>query len=120
MKGDKGEEKKVYIGQGQTGTYMNKFYLIHPLYPSPFETLSKGVEKELDSKSKIGDMTVRAEMTMPKSPIMGESAEKRFSPQLEKESLVSGMTKDISIEKEGEKRKISPFREFNNTVRNRI
>ena len=80
-----------------------------PIIPSPFETLSKGKEKELDSKSKIGDMTVRAEMTMPKSPIMGESAEKRFSPQIEKESLVSGMTKDISIEKEREREKSLPL-----------
>ena len=91
-----------------------------PIIPSPFETLSKREEKELDSESKIGDMTVRAEMTMPKSPIMGESAEKRFSPQLEKESLVSGMAKDNFNRKRERKRKISPFREFSNTVRNRI
>ena len=31
-----------------------------PILPSPFETLSKGVENELDSESKMGDMTVRA------------------------------------------------------------
>ena len=80
-----------------------------PIIPSPFETLSKGKEKELDSKSKIGDMTVRAEMTMPKSPIMGESTEKRFSPQIGKESLVSGMTTDISIEKEREREKSLPL-----------
>ena len=45
-------------------------------------------------------MTARAEMTMPKSPIMGESTEKRSLPQLEKESLVSEMAKEITIEKE--------------------
>ena len=27
-----GEEKKVYIEQGQIGTYMKKFYLTHPFY----------------------------------------------------------------------------------------
>ena len=90
-----------------------------PILPSPFETLSKGVENEPDSESKMGDVTARAEMTMPKFPIMGESAEKRFSPQLEKESLVSEMAKEITIEKEREREK-SLFREFSNTVRNRI
>ena len=54
-------------------------------------------------------MTVRAEMTMPKSPIMGESAEKRFSPQLGKESLVSRMAKEISIDKEREREKSLPL-----------
>ena len=44
-------------------------------------------------------------MTMPKSPIMGESVEKRSPPQLEKESLVSEMAKEITIEREREKEK---------------
>ena len=71
-----------------------------PILPSPFETLSKSEEKEPDSVSKVGDVTARAEMTMPKSPIMGDSAEKRSPQQLEKESLVSTMAKEITIEKE--------------------
>ena len=56
-------------------------------------------------------------MTMPKSPIMGESTEKRSHPQLGKESLVSVMDKEITIEKEREReRKFSPFREICNTI----
>ena len=47
-------------------------------------------------------------MTMPKSPIMGESVEKRSPPQLEKDSLASEMAKEITINKE-RKRKISPL-----------
>ena len=43
-----------------------------PILPSPFETLSKREEKEPDSESKIENVTARAEMTMPKSPIMGK------------------------------------------------
>ena len=74
-----------------------------PILPSPFETLSKGIEREPDSEPKIGDITARAEMTMPKSPIMGESAQRRSPPQLVKESLVSEMAKDISIENERDK-----------------
>ena len=86
-----------------------------PILPGPLETLSKMEEKEPDSVSKIKDVTVRAEMTMPKSPIMGESAEKRSPPQLEKESLVSAIAKEITIEKE-RKREFSPHREIYNTV----
>ena len=40
---------------------------------------------------------------MPKSPIMGESVEKRSPSQLENESFVSEMAKEITIEKEKEK-----------------
>ena len=47
MKGDKGEENKVYIGQGQTGTYMNKFYLIHPLYLVLLRHCQREKEKNL-------------------------------------------------------------------------
>ena len=80
-----------------------------PILPSPFETLSKSEEKESDSVSKIKDATARAEMTMPKSPIMGESAKKRSSPQLEKESLDSTMAKEITIEKERERENSLPL-----------
>ena len=81
-----------------------------PILPSPFlQTLSKTEEKEPDSESKIGDVTVRAEMTMPKSPIMGESLEKRSPPQLEKESLDSAMAKEITMEKERERESPRPL-----------
>ena len=66
-------------------------------------------EKEPDSVSKMGDTTTRAEMTMPRSPIMGDSAEKKSPPQLEKESLVSTMAKEITIEKEREKESSLPL-----------
>ena len=62
-----------------------------PILPSPFETLSKREEKEPDSESKIGDVTASAKMIMPKSPIMGESVERKSTPQLEKECSVSEM-----------------------------
>ena len=91
-----------------------------PILPSPFEALSKREEKEPDSESKIGDMTARAEMTMPKSPIMGESTEKRSLPQLEKESLVIEMAKEITIEKEREREKSLPLESSVIQVRNRI
>ena len=78
-----------------------------PILHSPFETLSKRKEKEPDSESKIGDVTARAEMTMPKSPIMGESVEKRSPPQLEKESLVSEMAREMSVEKKEEEKVLS-------------
>ena len=48
----------------------------------------------------MGDSTIRAEMTMPKSPIMGEAALSKSPEQEEKESLVSAMVKDIKAEKE--------------------
>ena len=44
-------------------------------------------------------------MTMPKSPIIGESSEKKSPPQIEKKSLVSTMAKEIVMEKEREKEK---------------
>ena len=52
---------------------------------------------------RVTHTTGRAEMTMPRSPIMGESAEKKSPPQSEKESVVSTMAKEIKIEKEREK-----------------
>ena len=32
MKGDRGEEKRVYIEQDQIGTYKKRFYLTYPFY----------------------------------------------------------------------------------------
>ena len=71
--------------------------------------MSKREEKEPDSESKIGDVSARAEMTMPKSPIMEESVEKRSPPQLEKESLASEMAKEITMKKEREREKSLPL-----------
>ena len=48
----------------------------------------------------MADSTIRAEITMPKSPIMGEAALSKSPEQEEKESLVSAMVKDIKAEKE--------------------
>ena len=39
--------------------------------PGPFESILKREEKDLE---KMGDSTIRVEMTMPKLPIMGEAA----------------------------------------------
>ena len=50
-----------------------------------------------------------AEMTMPKSPIMAEYAEKRSPSQLEKESLVSAMAREITIGKERERESSLPL-----------
>ena len=47
----------------------------------------------------MGDSTIRAEMTMPKSPIMGEAAMSKSPDQETRGSLVSTMTKDILLEK---------------------
>ena len=81
-----------------------------PILPSPFETLSKSKKKkEPDSVSKMGDVTARAKMTMPKSTIMWDSTEKRSLPQLEKESLVSTIAKEITIEKERERENSLPL-----------
>ena len=64
--------------------------------PGPFESILNKEEKDLE---KMGDSKIRAEMTMPKSPIMGEAAQAK-SEQEEKESLVSAMVEDIKAEKE--------------------
>ena len=65
--------------------------------PGPFESILNKEEKDLE---KMGDNTIRAEMTMPKLPIMGEAAQSKSPEQEEKESLVSAMVKDIKAEKE--------------------
>ena len=65
--------------------------------PGPFESILNKEEKDLE---KMGDSTIRAEMTMPKSPIMGEAALSKSPEQEEKESLVGAMVKDIQVEKE--------------------
>ena len=64
--------------------------------PGPFESILNKEEKDLE---KMRDSAIRAEMTVPKSPIMGEAAISK-SEQEEKESLVSAMAKDIKAEKE--------------------
>ena len=65
--------------------------------------MAQRIEKEPDSITKVGDSTIRDEMTMPKSPIMGESTERKSPPQLQRESLVSTMARDIKLEKDREK-----------------
>ena len=65
--------------------------------PGPFESILNKEEKDLE---KMGDSTIRAEMTMPKSPIMGEAALSKSPVQEEKESLVSAMVKNIKAGKE--------------------
>ena len=67
--------------------------------PGPFESILNKEEKDLE---KMGDSTIRAEMTMPKSPIVGEVAMSKSPDQEAKESLVSTMAKDILLEKEKE------------------
>ena len=67
--------------------------------PGPFESILNKEEKDLE---KIGDSTIRAEMTMPKSPIMGEAAISKSPEQEEKESLFSAMAKDVKADKRGE------------------
>ena len=61
--------------------------------PGPFEFLSilSKAEKDSENPDKMGDSTIRAEMTMPKSPIMGEAALSKSPEQEEKESLVSAV-----------------------------
>ena len=60
----------------------------------------------------MGDSTIRAEMTMPKSPIIGEAALSKSPEQEEKESLVGAMVKDIQAEK-GRRIEQSPHLERN-------
>ena len=67
--------------------------------PGPFESILSKAEKDSENPDKVGDSTIRAEMTMPKSPIMGEAALSKSPEQEEKESLVSAMVKDIKAEK---------------------
>ena len=63
--------------------------------PGPFESILSKAEKDSENPDKIGDSAIRAEMTMPKSPIMGEAALSKSPEQEEKESLISAMVKDI-------------------------
>ena len=70
--------------------------------PGPFESILSKAEKDSEKPDKVGDSTIMAEMTMPKSPIMGEAAMSKSPGQEEKESLVSTMAKDILLEKEKE------------------
>ena len=58
--------------------------------------------KDSEELEKVGDSTIRVEMTMPKSPVMGESAVAKSLDYEEKETLVISITmvKDIKQEKE--------------------
>ena len=68
--------------------------------PGPFESILSKTEKDSENPDKVGHSTIRAGMTMPKSPIMGEAAISKSLEQEEKESLVSALAKDIKAEKE--------------------
>ena len=68
--------------------------------PVLFESIPSKAEKDSENPDKVGDSTIRAEMTMPISPIMVKAAISKSPEQEEKESLVSAMAKDIKSEKE--------------------
>ena len=74
-----------------------------PILPSPFEAKAQKQEKEPETITKVVDSTSRAELTMPRSPIIGDSTERKSPPQLEKESSVSTIAKEIKQEKERER-----------------
>ena len=80
-----------------------------PILPSPFETKTSQLEKEPEATNKVMDITSRAEMTMPRSPVMGEPVDRKSPPQIERESLVSTMAKEIQQEKEREKQSPLPI-----------
>ena len=73
-----------------------------PILPGPFKSISQKVSNTM---IKMGDVTAGAEMTMPRSPIMGEYSEKKSPLQIIKESLISTMAKEIVMEKERGKEK---------------
>ena len=64
--------------------------------PGPFESTLNKEEKDLE---KVGDSTIRAEMAMPKLPIMEEAAITKSPDQEEKESLAGARAKDVLLEK---------------------
>ena len=44
------------------------------ILPGPFESILSKIDKDSEIPDKVRDNTSRAEMTIPKSPIMGEAA----------------------------------------------
>ena len=85
--------------RSETDLLYEEIFPEQTVLPGPFESILNKEEKDLE---KMGDSTIRAEMTMPKSPIMGEAAQAKSPEHEETESLVSAMVKDIQVEKERE------------------
>ena len=96
---EKGREARDYKGLGLKQTY-EEIIPDKTVLPGPFESILSKAEKDSENPDKVGDSTIRAEMTMPTSPIMGEAAISKSPEQEEKESLVSAMAKYIKAEKE--------------------
>ena len=80
---EKGKRARDYKGLGlKQISYMKKFFQNRLSYPGPFESILN--KEENDLRGKMGDSTIRAEMTMPKSPILGEAALSKSPEQEEK------------------------------------
>ena len=104
---EKGKEATDYKDLGLKQTSCVKKFFQNRL--SCLALLGSILNKEEKDLEKIGDSTIRAKMTMPKSPIMGKAAISKSSEQEEKESLVSAMVKDIKAEKERGKEQSPPL-----------
>ena len=90
--------QKLQRPRSETDLLYEEILLEQTVLPGPFESILNKKEKDLE---KMGDSTIRAEMTMPKSPIMGEAAQAKSPEQEETEKiLVSVMVKDIQAGKE--------------------
>ena len=96
---EKGREARSQRPRSETDLLYEEI-IPEQMVPGPFKSILSKAEKDSENPDKVGDSTVRAEMTMPKSPIMGEAAISKSPEQEEKESLVSAMAKDIKAEKE--------------------
>ena len=80
---EKDKEVRTYKGLGlKTDLLYEEIIPEQTVLPGPFESILNKEEKDLEKK---GDSTIRAEMTMPKSPIMGEAAQAK-SPAQEKQN----------------------------------
>ena len=91
------KSQRLQMPRSETDLLYEEILPEQTVLPGPFESILNKEEKDLE---KMGDSAIRAEMTMPKSPIMGEAALFKSPEQEEKESLVSAMVKDIKVEKE--------------------
>ena len=89
--------QKLQRSRSETDLLYEEILPEQTVLPGPFESMLNKEEKDLEKR---GDSTIRAEMTMPKLPIMGEVAQAKSPEQEETESLVSAMVKDIQAEKE--------------------
>ena len=94
---EKDRSQKLQRPRSETDLLYEEILPEQTVLPGPFKSILNKGEKDLE---KMGDSTIRAEMTMPKLPIMGEAAQAKSPKQEETESLVSAMVKDIQAEKE--------------------